>query len=104
MAGFVVDGEEGEGEEEEEGDDNHQLIQPGVTFAPPTVSFDPSEIEALETGRMRRQAGALMDIIKVRGWGRGLGAHSLDLLTPRTLSNTHTPFFFYTPTFAGEAA
>jgi hypothetical protein len=51
------------GEEEEE----HQLAMPGTSFAPPVVSFDPLEIEAMETSRKRRQAGALMDAIKVGG-------------------------------------
>ena len=54
--------EEVEDAEEEE----HQLAMPGTSFAPPVVSFDPLDIEADETNRKRRQAGALMDAIKVR--------------------------------------
>jgi len=63
------EGEEGEDGKDDEGEPDeggkHQLFQPGVSYAPPLVSFDPTEIEALETSRMRKQAGALLDIIKV---------------------------------------
>ena len=82
-AGLEEEGEaagEGEGEEEQ-----HQLAMPGTTFAPPMVFFDPLDIEATETARRRRQAGALMDAIKVRlaGLGGEGGGARGAFITPR---------------------
>ena len=44
----------------------HQLAAPGTVFMPPTVSFDPAAIEAVETSKKRQQAQTLLDIIKMK--------------------------------------
>jgi len=60
----LAEDEEPDVEEEED-----QLAQPGVSYAPPVSTFDPLAIEALETGHKRKQADKLLDVLKAKQQG-----------------------------------